>query len=51
MYDLSYSNVSFPNVGALAFDAWIFRTVVSSWWIFPVISIKCPSPFLFLFPV
>ena len=37
---LSFSKVSFMNEGALAFGAYIFRNVSSSWWIFPLISKK-----------
>ena len=38
---LSFSNVSFMNVGALAFGAQMVRIELSSWWIFPLVSMKC----------
>lgn len=40
---LSFSNVSFTNVGALAFGAYMFNIEKSSWWLFSFMSIKCPS--------
>jgi hypothetical protein len=43
MCHLSFSNVSFRNVGALAFGAQMSRTELSSWWIFPLMSMKSPS--------
>lgn len=45
MCDLSFSNTSFVNVGALTFEDKMFRTEVSSWWIYPLMGIKCPSTF------
>lgn len=48
MCDLSFSNVSLINVDALAFRAEMFRTETSSWWIFPLKSMKCPSPSLLI---
>ena len=42
--DLSFSKFSFMNVGALAFRAQIFKTERSPWWVFPLMSMKCPSP-------
>jgi len=43
MCALSFSKVSFMNMGALAFGAPIFRIESSSWWIFPLMNMKCPS--------
>jgi hypothetical protein len=40
MCDLSFPKVSFTNVGALAFRAYKLRIETSSWWIFPLVSIK-----------
>jgi len=43
MYALNSSKVSFMNVDALAFGAEIFRTESSSWYVFPLMNMKCPS--------
>ena len=51
MCNLSFSNVSFTNVGALAFEAQMLRNEMSSWWIFPLMKMKCPSPSLLLISV
>jgi hypothetical protein len=40
---LSFTKVSFMNVGATAFGAEIFRIETFSWWIFPLMKIKCTS--------
>jgi len=45
---LSFSNVSFTNVDALAFGAYMFEIEMSSWWIFPLMSMKCPFPSLLI---
>jgi hypothetical protein len=42
MCDLNFTNTSFTNVGALAFEAQMFRNQISSW-ILSLISMKCPS--------
>ena len=36
---LGSSNVSCMNSGSLVFGKWVFRIEMSSWWIFPIISI------------
>jgi hypothetical protein len=48
MCDLSFSKVSFKNVGAFAFGPLMSRIETSSWWIFPLMSMKCPSPSLLI---
>jgi len=46
--DLSFSKVCFMNVGTLAFAAYIFRIESSSWWIIPLMYMKCPSLFFWM---
>ena len=41
---LSFSKVSFVNVNALVFGAEMLRIETSSWWIFPLMNMKYPSP-------
>ena len=48
MCDLSFSNVSFANVGALAFEVYMFRIEMPSWWIFSLMSITYPTLSLFI---
>ena len=48
MCDLSFSNASFTNVGAIVFVAYIFRIGLSSWLIFPLMNMKYPSPLLWI---
>ena len=36
--DLCYSSVSFKNFGALVFGVYMLRIKMSSWWIFPLLS-------------
>jgi hypothetical protein len=48
MCDLSFSNVSFTNVGALAFGTEMLRSEMASWWISPLLSINCHSVFLLI---
>ena len=49
MCALRFSKVSFMNVGALAFGAYMFRIESSSWQMFPLTNMKCPSlSFFFL---
>jgi hypothetical protein len=43
MCALSFSKVSFMNLGALAFGASMFRIEIFSWWIFSLMYMKCPS--------
>jgi hypothetical protein len=40
--NLSFNNVSFINMGAFAFRVWTSRIARPSWWIFPLMSMKCP---------
>jgi hypothetical protein len=47
MCSLSFSKVSFMNVVTLAFGVKIFRIESSSWQIFPLVSVNCPSSSLF----
>jgi len=44
--DLNCSNVSFMNVAALALGASLFR-IETSWWIFHLMNMRCPSPSIF----
>ena len=39
----NFSNFSLMNVDALAFEASVFRIEMSSWWIFPLMSMMCSS--------
>lgn len=49
MYDLNLGHISFMNVSTFAFGSQILRIEKSSWWIFfPLVSMKCPSPSLFI---
>jgi hypothetical protein len=41
---LSFNIVSFMDVGALAFGAYMFRIETFFWWNFPLMNMKCPSP-------
>lgn len=41
--DLSFSYITFTNVGAIVFGAYRFRSETSSWWIFLLMNMKCPS--------
>jgi hypothetical protein len=43
MCALSLSKVSFMNVDALAFGVEMVRIQSSSWWTFPLTSMKCSS--------
>jgi hypothetical protein len=45
---LIISEISFINVGACAFGAQMFQIETFSWWIFPLMYIKCFSPSLLL---
>jgi hypothetical protein len=47
MCDLSFSDVSFTNIGTLAFGAYMFRIETYSQWTFPLMYMK--NPFLSLF--
>ena len=40
MSNLTFSNVSFTNMGALVFRGLMFRVETSSWWISPVMNGK-----------
>lgn len=48
MCDLHFNNVSFTNVGALVFAAYVFRIVMFSCWIFPLLRKSCPSSSLLI---
>jgi hypothetical protein len=48
---LSFSNVSFANVGSLASGSQMCKIKMSSWIIFSFMNMKCPSPFLINFNV
>jgi hypothetical protein len=47
-YNLSFRNGFFMNVVDLTFGAQMFRIDMSSWWIFNLVSMKCPSPSLLI---
>jgi len=48
MCDLSFSKLSFMNVGALVFEAQLFRIEMPYWRIFHLMSIQYPSPSLLI---
>ena len=43
MCHLSFSNISFTNVGALVFGTWLMRIELSSGQMLPLMDLKCPS--------
>jgi hypothetical protein len=47
-WDLNFSNVSLANVDAIAFGQKMFIIGTSSWWAFPLMSMKCISPSLLI---